>query len=36
MLTIGLMEILYNHFGVVVEINDGKITNLYIESEGKK
>lgn len=35
MISIGLLKILHDHFGVVVEINNGKITNIHIEREGK-
>ena len=33
MVTVGFLNLLYEHFGVVVEVNDGKITNLYIERD---
>lgn len=33
MVTVGFLEMLYKHFGVVVEVNNGKITNLYIERD---
>lgn len=31
MFTIGFLMLLNKYFGIVVEVNDGKITNLYIE-----
>ena len=34
-MTIGLIELLYTHFGIVVEINDGKVVDVHLESEGK-
>lgn len=33
MIPINLLEWLYSNFGIVTEITDGKISNMYIESE---
>lgn len=35
-MTIGLIELLYTHFGIVVDLNDGKISGVHLEErEGK-
>lgn len=31
MLTIGFAELLYTHFGIVIDINDGVVTNIHLE-----
>ena len=31
MITLRLMDMLYRHFGIVAEINDGKLVNLHVE-----
>lgn len=34
MIPIALFEWLYRNFGIVTEISNGKITNMYIEKGG--
>lgn len=36
MIPIFLLDLLYRYFGIVVDINDGKIVDLHIEREGAK
>ena len=33
MIPINLLDWLYKNFGIVTEIKDGEITNMYLESE---
>ena len=33
MIPINLLDWLYKNYGIVVEISDGEITNMYLESE---
>ena len=33
MIPINLLDWLYKNFGIVAEITDGEITNMYLESE---
>ncbi len=35
MIPINLLDWLYKNFGIVAEITDGEITNMYLESEVK-
>lgn len=35
MIPINLLDWLYKNFGIVTEIIDGEITNMYLESEVK-